>query len=499
MTTRERPTMAKDLLHRFQSLLVEESGLYVDMERPERLAVAVVERMEKCRVASCEEYFVLILAGGRAAQERKALIERMTVGETYFFRSGPQFAVLKEHILPMLIRERQGSPRTLTVWSAGCSTGEEPYSLAIALLETLPSVDAWKLSILGTDVNSEYLRRAEKAEYGTRSVRQVPPAWLAKHFTERHGKYTLNEAAKRRVRFACHNLAKDPFSLSGMQEVDLLFCRNVMIYFSSGVTKRVVNHFADCLSDGGYFFTGEAETLWRISNRLTSVEFPQTFVYRKLPHAAESRKPQLDLPTPSVLAAHDTPAVPSPQPETRQRECAARQPKIPSDPSEYALGLEAAARKDYARALGHFESVLRAQPNHGPARFAKASLLANQGHYAQAIPLLLEVVRDQALSGEAYYLLGVLYEKTGLLQDAIEAFRRALYVDSSSAMTYFSLGNLYRFDRQPVRARREFQNALKVLEGKPDEAPVPFSDDLTCGDLRAACGQALQPPVDSKS
>jgi len=270
----------------FQNLLIQESGIYIAVDRQETLKLVIAERMEFNRLTSVVDYLRLLTKDLRQGVELKCFIELLTIGETYFFRCLPQFHALQQKVLIPLIHERFSTSRTLTLWSAGCSTGEEPYSLAISLLETLPAPETWTISLLATDVNREAIRKAQIGVYNARSVHDIPPAWLKKYFTLQGNKYSVHEKVKRMVHFEYFNLAKDSFARPDRQGVDVLFCRNVMIYFPLTVTKRIIDHFYNALCEGGYFFIGGAETLWQISDRFTQVEVSDALVYRKEAPAA---------------------------------------------------------------------------------------------------------------------------------------------------------------------------------------------------------------------
>ena len=432
-----------------QNLLVQESGLLVAADRQETLRSVLLERMEHHRFSTVGEYYRLLTSDLRNGAEIKCFIELLTIGETYFFRSFPQFHALEQKVLAPLIQERLRGPRTLTLWSAGCSTGEEPYSLAILLLETLPFPETWVISLLATDVNREAIKKAQQAVYSSRSVHDIPEPWLKKYFTRQGDKYHLHENVKRMVRFRYLNLAKDPFTQPGMRLVDALFCRNVMIYFPLDVTKRIIAQFREALCDGGYFFIGGAETLWQISDQFSQVEFANALLYRKENvTVTQDAEPFIELPPRASIVPKLTDVEPPP---------------------------------------ARIHTILT-----NPQAIQKAWGLANQGQYDEAIPILKNVVLSDNLSSEVHYLLGVLYEKKGELDHAIVAFERSLYVDPTLSISHFALASIYQYQQRPLKARREFENAVKTLARKPDAELVPMSEDMTCGFLRTACSRHLE-------
>jgi len=478
-----------DNLKPFQALLLEESGMFLDLDRPDRLSCVLADRIDERGFESIEDYHHFLMSHPEGRREIQALIERVTIGETYFYRNIPQFSALREHVLPALVAERAAGSRILTVWSAGCSTGEEPYSLAMTILETIPSPESWTVSILATDINRDSLRKAGEAVYGPRSLRQLPAPWIDKYFHRQGDKYALKDSLKRRVRFIECNLAKDFSTLPGMQNIDVLFCRNVTIYFKLETTRQIVNQFADCLGDNGYLFIGEAETLWQISDRFKPVEFPQTMIYQKTcgSETAILEKPWVSFLSPSAMmepvAARLT--------EKKEPTVAGSLASIGGD-SSYEQGLEALRVKDYPEALKHFDAAVQSRPNNFLAHFAKASLLAEQQKYNEAIASLQCVIESDNLSSEAHHLMGALYQKTNRFEEAIRAFQAALYIDPGLSLTYFFSGMIYRYEQRFAKARRAFQNALKSLVGKPPEEKVRFSNEVDSETLRGACHRALE-------
>lgn len=431
----------------FQALLVTESGLHFDADRQGTLRSALAERMTARGVNSPSEYYRLLTGGAETRDELHAFIDLVTIGETYFFRNEPQFAALRDHIVPAYVRERLLGSRRVNVWSAACSTGEEPYSIAMMLLETLPAAETWNISVLATDVNRDHLRRARRAVYSARAVRLVPPAWLGKYFSRRGAEYALRDEVKRCVTFEHHNLVAEPFARPEMQHVDLLFCRNVTIYFPLPTTRAVMEKFAGCLAPDGWFFIGDAETLWQVSDRFKPVEIGGAFLYR---HADHHTPP----PTLPVIVADIKPLPASLPPPVRP-------PKPKSAPVDTTALVNDAVR------------------------------LADAGRDDDALATLQRAIAADNLAADAHYLAGVLLARTGQTPEAIAALRRVIYIDPTAALAYASLAGVYRSTGEIAKARREFQNALRALAGRPDDQPVRFSPDIHAGYLRTVCERSL--------
>lgn len=454
----------------FRKLLMEEAGLAFDEARPELLRAGLAERMARRQISALPEYFELVRNSAEGHTELKALIDLLTIGETYFFRNPAHFAVIRERLLPALAAERQGAAREIRVWSAACSTGEEPYSLAMMLEECLPDRGSWHISILATDINRIHLAKAAEGVYGARSVKYVPQEWLHKYFVRQGDRYHLDARLKRKVRFEQHNLAKGPFDQSEMTDVDLLFCRNVVIYFDFDTIRKVMDRFSQSVRPTGYLFMGEAETLWNISDRFTPVEFPGCFLYQRNDAAGGAD---------AGTGTSDGGSVPSEPPVI---------PALVDLPELTTLLLH---QDPPPTAPLTAAPVAAPTPQKTSTQLELASALADQGRHEDAIPLLQEAVRSDSLSSSAYYLLGVVYQKLGKSEDAASAFQKALYVDPGLALAHFELGNLYQSQGRSGHAQRAFANALKALEGVEEDSAVVFSADITAGYLRHACQHRL--------
>ncbi|HEY1012480.1 MAG TPA: protein-glutamate O-methyltransferase CheR, partial [Herpetosiphonaceae bacterium] len=211
-----------------------------------------------------------------------AVVTQLTIGETYFFRHSSQFAMLRQHLLPEIIG-RRAPIRTLRIWSAGCATGEEPYSVAMTLAEQPGLSQDWQTSILATDINPEFLGRAQEALYGSWSFRETTDEQRARFFQPEGQRWRLAPEIRRMVRFARLNLAEPsyPSVATNTCALDVIICRNVTIYFDEATTRRIIERFYDALTPGGWLIVGHSEPQARLYQRFEVHNFPDTVVYRK--------------------------------------------------------------------------------------------------------------------------------------------------------------------------------------------------------------------------
>src|SRR5713101_3007652 len=216
----------------------------------------------------------------------EVLASHLTIGETYFFRDEKTFEILQNHILPELISSRQKTERRLRVWNAGCCTGEEPYSMAILLSRMIPDLESWNITILGTDINRRFLRKASEGIYRDWSFRSNPTWIQAKDFHRKNGLLEISPDVKKMVTLSYLNLAEDAFpSLSNnTNAMDLILCRNVLMYFSVEQARNVIGNFHRCLIDGGWLIVSPSETSHLLFSQFQTVSFPGATLYQKSGH-----------------------------------------------------------------------------------------------------------------------------------------------------------------------------------------------------------------------
>jgi chemotaxis protein methyltransferase CheR len=544
--------LSSDDFSLFQELLIETSGLFFEESRSQSLHLALWQRLQHRGHDSYREYYNLLKFHPEGRLEIRELLDLITIGETYFFRNKAQFDVLMKFVLPeMMQRKMDSGEKWLRVWSAGCSGGDETYSIAMALMEVIPSYQNWHISILGTDINRNVLACAKEATYSEKHIGHLPKEYVVKYFKVRGTTYTLDTNVRELARFDYHNLAKDPFIHEGMQNIDIIFCRNVMIYFDSQTSLRVIENFHNCLAREGYLFLGHSETLWQITDKFERVEFPQTFIYKKrlYPVQEGAIKPFIAVPEIGVadltlsatraptLSQHDSRSLcednegnrwpgatlgdSSPPGWGFERLTSAKETDLQrsSFHQEFRFGLqeEPEPLEDFERppdvkgktesaekepTLGSEETKDRTALSLAPrdleqdkdnirAYLTRATLLANEAKYKEATEFLGKIIEADSLSVEAYYLLGVLSYKNSNLSEAETQFRKVIYVDPGSVIAYFNLGNMYLYQKKYREAAREFRNAIRLLEKRPRDEQVKFCEDFTVEFLLRACRNGL--------
>ncbi len=263
-----------------RDLIWDKSGIYFETTKRRYFLRRLQTRMKVLGCSSFKEYYH-ILQSDASGGELSELLNLLTTTETYFFRNAPQLQSFEEEILPELIkRKEQLDPRHLHLWSAGCSSGEEAYTIAMILLDTIPMIDQWKITIVGTDINTQVLEKARAGVYAKRSLRDTPQKYIDRYFHIEDDHYRVCDRVKNMVTFRVGNLINQDDS-SIIQNVDCVFCRNVLIYFNIESCRHVIQIFYENLARNGYLLLGHSESLYRISAIFTLVKLQHSLVYRK--------------------------------------------------------------------------------------------------------------------------------------------------------------------------------------------------------------------------
>jgi chemotaxis protein methyltransferase CheR len=273
-------------LSEIRMLIEERTGICFDESRERFFSTRVREHLRSKKMECGTE---LLRAIQKSNVEYEAFLERLLTQETSFFRYPGVYEAFEKRVLPELhVKKFWKNPRTLRIWSAGCSTGEEPYSVAITIADSLSFADSWSVEILATDVGRRALKHAERGVYHGRSIASVSEKQLAAHFSEVSGGYQIKPHLRTMVSFAQMNLASAVY----LGHMDMIFCMNVLIYFSEKRRRDLVQRFYDTLEPGGYLFLGHSESISKMPVKFQAIVLNDCILYRK-PTVEELQKPEL--------------------------------------------------------------------------------------------------------------------------------------------------------------------------------------------------------------
>ncbi len=269
------------LFQLLRKLIYEKTGIFFADNKKYLLESRVSRRLSALGVGSFLTYYNT-LVNGQGAAELSHLINSVTINETFFFRNEPQFNVLEQSILPELIMKRkEDGTNRIRIWSSACSTGEEPYSIAIIIKDKfLTRYPFIKFEVVGTDINTQALDSARRGIYKDYAVRNIPKDYIGKYFRQDGEKFLLAEEIKQMTELKQVNLFEKSV-MRAMRNFDVVFAANVLIYFDFNSKQNVVSSIYDSINKGGYFFVGYSETLYGLTQAFKPVHFDKAIVYRK--------------------------------------------------------------------------------------------------------------------------------------------------------------------------------------------------------------------------
>jgi len=286
MTERKGPVLREHELSEIRMLIEERSGIHFDDSRERFFSTRVKEHIHAKKL---DRGIDLLRTIRKSNVDYEALVERLLTQETSFFRYPGVYEAFEKRVLPELhVKKFWKNPRTLRIWSAGCSTGEEPYSIAITISDSLTFADAWNVEILATDIGRVALKHAENGVYSGRSIGSVSEKQLATHFAPVRDGHQVRPRLRKMVNFAPVNLASAVY----VGRMDAIFCMNVMIYFTEERRRALVQRFYETLEPGGYLFLGHSESISKMSVNFQAIVLNDCILYRK-PAVEESQKAEL--------------------------------------------------------------------------------------------------------------------------------------------------------------------------------------------------------------
>ncbi|HVI88518.1 MAG TPA: CheR family methyltransferase [Dongiaceae bacterium] len=489
---------------RFREAITHSVGLTFDESKTEFLATVLQRRLKQLK--STLDDYLSKLELGELRDEVDALAQELTVAETYFFRNREQFDALREVVLPhCMARERQ--PRTLRILSAGCASGEEPYSIAITAREAV-SNKSWRVEIEAIDLNPEALEKARRGRYSNWSIRGVRTEIQNAWFREEGRDLVLDEDIRQSVKFRLANLAAGDPILWRPESYDVIFCRNVLMYFGPEQIQKAVARMARALVPGGFLFLGHAETLRGLSDQFHLCHTHETFYYQVKGGAAFQ---------PAAAKPAAAPVLPEVDPTfafsatwfDEIRKASERIEALTTSPPGASNALPSPAPKQdisplldllrkeqFAEALDHVKS-LAGNANGGNASrdrdmlVLEAMLLTQNGKVAAAKEVCLNLLRTDELNPAAHYVLALCFETAGSQTEALEQYRVAIYLDPGFAMPHLHLGLLARRLADQELARRELGQALILLRREDVSRILLFGGGFNREALIALCESAL--------
>ncbi|MEO9959451.1 MAG: protein-glutamate O-methyltransferase CheR [Alphaproteobacteria bacterium] len=476
------------LLHRspaFQALktyLIELTGLGYYHDKDGTLALHVQRHLTRLNISNLAQYLDLIRSP-EGQEDLDYLLDDIAIGETYFFRNTAQFDALQYDILPERIANARNRG-TLKIWSAGCASGAEPYSISILLSRMSPALKA--IDILGTDICGRRLKRARSAVFSEWELRGLPDELRRDCFTRQGKLWNLNAQFVRGVTFRQQNLMDiltGPAEDAGGQ-FDIILCRNVLIYFDMDLMRRILARLRDLLVDGGWLLVGHSEPFLEIAHFLTPVSVSGTTAYRRCDGADGETLSTFTPPLVWTAPPVNFPGVPSAPPPPP-----AMLPNFPETPG-FSVGAN--------NAPVNYEIPPPPEPAVDPRTQVKGRdaldevhKLADAGDWRKAMDSCTAYIADNQLDPAGHFLLALILEHQGQGAAAFEALKRVVYLDRGHALAHFHLGRMHAMTGDAKQAKRSFSNARDLVSRMPLGTPLAGGDGLVNDELGTLVHQHL--------
>jgi len=510
------------LIEQLIQLINQRTGLAIREQDRESLCRKIMDRTRCLRLSSVEDYYQLLLTRSeRSDREWETLIDALTTGESYFFRDQGQIQILRNHLLPELIHQqrnqaqgRAGDRPSLNIWSAGCSTGEEVYSLAILLMELIPDWKNWHLRVLGTDINAVAIAKAKMGLYNNWSFRLVEPRLKNAYFQAQKGLWKIDPQVTKIVDFQTHNLILDPIPEQKSHPIafDLIICRNVFIYFTKDAIDICLQKFCHALKENAHLITSHTELYGHNLNCLQVKVLPESIIYQKQRSLAHSKHSPEKKNSPSFAHPSPNPSVlPFPLSPIQDRQKASSSPSKPHYPlKSYASKLPLVHnlspqtpqkhqelehlfnRKDYTHLIEKSRIYLKDNPKDFVTLLSMAKSYANLGQLDLAIEYANQCLSVSSFAIDPYYLLAQIYEEKGELEQAKLYLKRIIYLEPKLITAYLDLGSLYAQQGNKIQARKFWTIALDLLQKHPQDGKITASGDYSSQELLMFIKKCLQ-------
>lgn len=455
-------------LTRFKELLLRSCGHSFENEREQALFSGICRRMEARELGNeYDSYLSLLL---RDAEELLRLTELLTINETYFFREPDHLNFMAETLIPAFISARKG--KRVKIVSAGCSTGEEPYSIAMMLRERFGGECERLFAITGVDIDSTAIGVARQGIYGTTSFRAMDQALLDRYFIpQAPGKFQVADTVRKLVEFDVVNLLGTSYP-QAMQAPDIILYRNVSIYFPGQVQRDIFGRLAELLVDGGCLLVGASETIHHDVGILSLVKQNSIFFYRKTPPLIFEERRTLSrhgstterLQSGSVKKTSAQRQVAVQQAATERPRAQSKTAPLPDSRESFDEAVALAHNNEHDRSLALLDAIISRDCGFEKAYSLKGSLLISMGRFEDARTVCEGILGRDPLCLEAYLMLGMIARQHGDDDDAFKRFREALYLNPSCWLAHFYSGEILYAQQAGKRARGSFESALRILE-----------------------------------
>lgn len=439
------PVIEKNMtLELICSHISQKAGFQFGERKKRQMADLIQERCRALHLKHFRDYYNLLISSERAKSEFACLMDRLTIQESFFFRQKAQFDVLKSFCLPLLMKGKKDD-HPINIWSAGCARGEEAYSIAMLVREFIPDAPN-RVRIKATDISEQALREARKGRYTQRAVRDLESHYLKRWFLKHEKGYELDPEIRAMVDFEYLNLSEISHSQPYMPNWDIIFCRNVIIYFTAEFSQKLMKDFYAALRPGGFLFSGFSETMRYLNEDFIPIQKQDTFFYQKPhPHQVPARKVNT---APTTLPKKKTSTV-----KAKRKICESEKKPRPKP-----------------------EKIPRLSPPKKAPALDMAAKLADAGETLEALEMLNAIIGKDPLNEKAYFMMAMIYRNAGNREQSLNYLKKVVYLEPQNPLARLHLGDLFNELSQKNQAAREYANVISLLENRQDLQKETFSD-----------------------
>lgn len=414
---------------------------------------------------------------GSSERFRQQVVNNLTIGESYFFRNHPHFTAMREKIIPAII-DKKKDEKTLRIWSAGCSTGEEPYSVAMMLDQDFPSLVDWDVQIMATDLNTEYLKRAKSGIYGSWSFRGVDEQVLRHYFKKTtNDRFKIDKKIRKRVSFKHLNLSLIPSGLPPeLQDQDLILCRNVLIYFSSKLANQICHSYARALTRHGHLILGHSESFPNLPN-METVYSHATYYYRR----TDGKKR-------ATGRAHSLSLVPGIGEHNTAKMISRFKAEPAKAPAKTVAKKKAAEQVPSRPAINPAEAMQSGIDN----ELQKIRDFAMEGEIAKAESALVHVERQGKPDYRIFYLRALVADQNNETEDALAYLKKSIFVNKDFIIGHYYQAVISERSGDTRTAKRSYKNAMNLAQRLSARASLPEGGGITAGRLVEIAGERLK-------
>jgi chemotaxis protein methyltransferase CheR len=477
--------------------ITEKSGIGFDERKRKQLEEIVGTRCNILGLNHISDYYKRLCTPPHETREFSTLMDILTIQESFFFRHKAQFNALRHFCLPPLIEKKKADNRKINIWSAGCANGEEAYSIAMLIRDLVFDNVQMKFFIKGTDISRQALRKAREGIYTERAVRGLEPRYLERYFTKQGDRYLLSTDIRTMVDFEYLNLSEEPFPIDTMPRWDIIFCRNVIIYFTQNHSRALIKNFYGSMVDGGFFFAGFSETMRYLNDDFVPIQMDDAFIYQKPfpgqaqkfkttshskarkrplpPHEKKSGKhSQKSLPQKPVLSTRGTRKITAGKVKTHP-------PKTTVQPAEIEKTVSPPLKGDATTTSKSLDG-----------RLSLARELADKGETIVAVTILDNIIRQDPLHAQAYFMLAMIHNNAGNLDQSSRYLKKVIYLEPDNPLAHLHLADIFKGASRKTDATREYTNVISLLENRKNLEEETFGDGFTGQAILAAARAHLK-------